>query len=73
MVQVTGDINRRMIKVIVHMNNALNKIFFQVHAHYAALNVLLEGRKRWFLFPPDRAGWSTVPLNKQSAVTSAGV
>ena len=31
----------------------------QVHAHPTAYNVLVRGRKRWFLFPPTQTYWGS--------------
>ncbi|CAJ1398866.1 unnamed protein product [Effrenium voratum] len=33
-----------------------------MHTHHAALNASLAGRKRWFLMPPEVAGWTLDPV-----------
>jgi len=35
-----------------------------MHYHGDAFNVLAHGRKRWWLFPPDAANFSTVPASQ---------
>jgi len=32
-----------------------------MHMHHAALNGLFQGRKRWFLAPPEEAFWIAEP------------
>ena len=35
-----------------------------MHFHDAAVNVLVYGRRRWYVHPPGRASYSVVPISE---------